>query len=179
MTLSQSIHTVLELFNKLSFIGIGFSYTISKYSKSDNFSIFAPVENLKPMKEYWRFIRFALFSASAGLIEIGAFALLNEITRWSYWPCYLIALLCSILWNFTLNRKFTFRSAANVPVAMMKVLGFYAVFTPATTILGSYLADTLMWNEYLVTGINMGLNFVTEYLFQRYVVYGTSLDTQK
>ena len=108
-----------------------------------------------------------------------SFALLNEITGWSYWPCYLIALLCSILWNFTLNRKFTFRSAANVPVAMMKVLGFYAVFTPATTILGSYLADTLMWNEYLVTGINMGLNFVTEYLYQRYVVYRNSLDTQK
>ena len=61
----------------------------------------------------------------------------------------------------------------------MKVLGFYAVFTPATTILGSYLADTLMWNEYLVTGINMGLNFVTEYLYQRYVVYRNSLDTQK
>lgn len=129
------------------------------------------------MKEYWRFIRFALFSASAGLIEIGSFALLNEFSNWSYWPCYLIALLCSILWNFTLNRKFTFRSAANVPVAMLKVLGFYAVFTPATTLLGSYLADTLMWNGYLVTGINMGLNFVTEYLYQRYFVYRNSLDT--
>ena len=131
------------------------------------------------MKEYWRFIRFALFSASAGLIEIGVFALLNELSGWSYWPCYLIALLASILWNFTLNRKFTFRSAANVPVAMLKVLGFYMVFTPATTLLGSYLADTLMWNGYLVTGLNMGLNFVTEYLFQRYVVYRNSLDTNK
>ena len=78
------------------------------------------------MKEYVRFIKFAVFSASAGMIEIGVFTLLNEISGWSYWPCYLIALLCSILWNFTLNRKFTFRSAANVPVAMMKVVGFYA-----------------------------------------------------
>lgn len=129
------------------------------------------------MKEYIRFIKFALFSASAGLIEIGAFALLNEISGWSYWPCYLIALLMSILWNFTLNRKFTFRSAANVPVAMLKVLGYYIVFVPATTLLGDYLADTLHWNEYLVTGINMGLNFVTEFLFQRYVVYGNSVDT--
>ena len=119
------------------------------------------------MQEFWRFIKFALFSASAGLIEIGAFALLNELTGWSYWPCYLIALLLSILWNFTLNRKFTFRSAANVPVAMMKVLGCSAVFVPATTLLGDYLADTLMWNEYLVTGINMALNFTTEFLFQR------------
>ena len=131
------------------------------------------------MLEFWRFIKFALFSASAGLIEIGAFALLNELTGWSYWPCYLIALLLSILWNFTLNRKFTFRSAANVPVAMMKVLGYYAVFVPATTLLGDYLADTLLWNEYLVTGINMALNFTTEFLFQRYIVFGNSIDTAK
>jgi len=131
------------------------------------------------MKEFWRFVKFALFSASAGIIELGAFALLNELTGWSYWPCYLIALLLSILWNFTLNRKFTFRSVANVPVAMLKVLGFYAVFVPATTLLGDFLADTLHWNEYLVTGINMGLNFITEYLFQRYVVYGNSIDTRK
>ena len=131
------------------------------------------------MKEFWRFVKFALFSASAGIIELGAFALLNELTGWSYWPCYLIALLLSILWNFTLNRKFTFRSVANVPAAMLKVLGFYAVFVPATTLLGDFLADTLHWNEYLVTGINMGLNFITEYLFQRYVVYGNSIDTRK
>lgn len=131
------------------------------------------------MKEFWRFVKFALFSASAGIIELGAFALLNELTGWSYWPCYLIALLLSILWNFTLNRKFTFRSVANVPVAMLKVLGFYAVFVPVTTLLGDFLADTLHWNEYLVTGINMGLNFITEYLFQRYIVYGNSIDTRK
>ena len=129
------------------------------------------------MNEFLRFFKFALFSVSAGVIEIGAFALLNEFTSWSYWPCYLIALLLSILWNFTLNRKFTFRSVANVSVAMLKVLGYYIVFVPATTLLGDYLADTLHWNEYLVTGINMGLNFITEFLFQRYVVYGKSVDT--
>lgn len=124
-------------------------------------------------------MKFALFSASAGIIEIGVFALLNELTQWSYWPSYLIALLMSILWNFTLNRKFTFRSVANVPVAMLKVLGYYAVFVPVTTLLGDYLADTLHWNEYLVTGINMGLNFITEFLFQRYVVYGKTIDTAR
>ena len=129
------------------------------------------------MNEFLRFFKFALFSVSAGVIEIGAFALLNEFTSWSYWPCYLIALLLSILWNFTLNRKFTFRSVANISVAMLKVLGYYIVFVPATTLLGDYLADTLHWNEYLVTGINMGLNFITEFLFQRYVVYGKSVDT--
>ena len=131
------------------------------------------------MKEYLRVILFVLFSASAAVIEMGSFAILNEFTGWSYWPCYLIALLCSIVWNFTLNRKFTFRSAANIPVAMLKTLGYYLVFTPTTTILGSYRADTLMWNEYLVTGINMGLNLVTEYLFQRYVVFRNSIDSKK
>lgn len=131
------------------------------------------------MKEFWRFVKFAFFSASAGIIEIGMFALLNELTQWSYWPSYLLALLMSILWNFTLNRKFTFRSVANVPVAMLKVLGYYAVFVPVTTLLGDYLADTLHWNEYLVTGINMGLNFITEFLFQRYVVYGKTIDTAR
>ena len=74
-------------------------------------------------KELWRFIKFTLFSASAGLIEMGSYALLSELTPWSYWPCYLIALVLSVVWNFTLNRRFTFKSAANVPIAMLKVLG--------------------------------------------------------
>ena len=128
-------------------------------------------------KEILRVVKFTLFSASAGLIEIGSFTLLNEFTGWSYWPCYLIALVLSVLWNFTLNRKFTFKSAANVPVAMLKVALYYAVFTPLSTILGNYLAETLGWNEYLVTGLNMVLNFVTEFLYQRFFVYGKSIDT--
>ncbi|MBQ3577601.1 MAG: GtrA family protein [Firmicutes bacterium] len=128
-------------------------------------------------KELMRAVKFTLFSISAGLIEIVSFSLLNELTNWSYWPCYLIALVLSVLWNFTLNRKFTFRSAANVPVAMMKVAAYYAVFTPLSTMLGSYLADSLGWNEYLVTGLNMVLNFVTEFLYQRYFVFGDSIDT--
>ena len=125
----------------------------------------------------WQAVKFTLFSISAGIIQIGSFALL-EIFIKDYWIPYLTSLILSILWNFTLNRKFTFRSAANVPVAMLKVLGFYAVFTPATTLLGSYLADTLMWNDYLVTGINMGLNFVCEYLYQRYFVFRDSIDSK-
>ena len=129
------------------------------------------------MKDKLRVFKFVLFSISAGLIEIGSFTLLNELTSWPYWPCYLIALVLSVLWNFTLNRKFTFRSVANVPVAMLKVLGYYAVFTPATTLLGNYLAEDLGWNEYIVTGINMVLNLTTEFLFQRYVVYGNSVDS--
>jgi putative flippase GtrA len=128
-------------------------------------------------REIWRSFKFLLFSISAGIIEIGSFSLLTELTQWSYWPCYLIALVLSVIWNFTLNRRFTFRSANNVPVAMLKVFGYYLVFTPASTIFGNYLAETLLWNEYLVTGINMLLNLITEYLFQRFVVFGKSLDT--
>lgn len=127
--------------------------------------------------EMIRIIKFAAFSLSAAVIQMGCFALLNELSGWSYWPCYLIALILSIVWNFTLNRKFTFKSAANIPVAMLKTLGFYAVFTPVTTILGNYLAETLLWNEYLVTAINMVLNLVCEYLFQRYVVFGKNVDS--
>ena len=126
--------------------------------------------------ELWRVIKFVLFSISAGVIQMGSFALLNELSGWSYWPCYLISLVLSVIWNFTLNRKFTFKSAANVPAAMAKVLGYYAVFTPLSTLLGNYLAETLLWNEYLVTAINMLLNLSTEYLFQRFVVYGKNVD---
>jgi len=128
-------------------------------------------------KELIRTVKFTLFSASAGLIEIGSFALLTELTSWSYWPCYLIALVLSVIWNFTLNRRYTFQSANNVPLAMLKVFGFYCVFTPLSTILGNYLAENLGWNDYVVTIINMLANFVLEYLFDEKVVFKDSIDT--
>ena len=128
-------------------------------------------------KETLRVVKFVMFSISAGVIEILSFTLLNELTDWPYWPCYLIALILSVIWNFTLNRKFTFKSVANVPVAMAKILAFYCVFTPVTTILGNYLAESLHWNEYIVTGINMGLNISTEYMYDRFVVLRKTLDT--
>ena len=128
-------------------------------------------------KETLRVVKFVMFSISAGVIEILSFTLLNELTDWPYWPCYLIALILSVIWNFTLNRKFTFKSVVNVPVAMAKILAFYCVFTPVTTILGNYLAESLHWNEYIVTGINMGLNISTEYLYDRFVVFRKTLDT--
>ena len=130
-------------------------------------------------KEFFRMLSFVAFSVSAGAIQLGAFTLLNELCHLPYWPCYLIALVLSVLWNFTLNRKFTFRSATNVPVAMAKVLAYYAVFTPLSTLLGQYLTASLLWNEYLVTGINMLLNFVTEYLYQRFFVFGGSMDSAR
>lgn len=128
-------------------------------------------------RELIRTVKFVLFSASAGIIQILSFALLNELMSWPYWPSYLIALTLSVVWNFTLNRRFTFKSANNVPVAMAQTAGFYLVFTPASTLMGNYLAETLLWNEYLVTAINMVANFVLEYLFQRFVVFRNSIDT--
>ena len=130
-------------------------------------------------KELIRTLKFIGFSISAGVIEFVSFTLLNEFSGMSYWPCYLIALVLSVIWNFTLNRKFTFQSANNVPVAMAKVFGYYCVFTPLSTILGNYLAETAGWNEYLVTALNMVANFITEYLFDRFVVFRDSIDTNE
>ena len=130
-------------------------------------------------KELIRTLKFVGFSISAGVIEIVSFTLLTEFSGMSYWPCYLIALVLSVIWNFTLNRKFTFQSANNVPVAMAKVFAYYCVFTPLSTILGNYLAETAGWNEYLVTALNMIANFVTEFLFDRFGVFRDSIDTNE
>ena len=133
----------------------------------------------KGKKEFVRTIKFLLFSISAGAIQLGSFTLMNEVWHLPYWVSYLIALVLSVLWNFTLNRKFTFKSANNVPIAMLKVAAYYAVFTPLSTLLERFLADTLGWNGYLVTAINMILNFVTEFLYQRFYVFGNSIDTNE
>jgi putative flippase GtrA len=130
-------------------------------------------------KEMIRMTKFMLFSISAGVIEAAVFTLMNEFTALKYWPCYLTALVASVLWNFTLNRQFTFKASNNIPVAMIKVAVFYVVFTPITTVGGNYLVEVLGWNEYLVTAINMVLNFVTEYLYDRFIVFGATIDTKE
>ena len=117
----------------------------------------------------WQVVKFTLFSASAGLIQVGAFAIL-EIFIKDYWIPYLISLVLSILWNFTLNRKYTFKSAANVPVAMAKVFGFYLVFTPLSTWLGN-LAEGKGANDFLILAVTMISNFVLEFFFCKFVVY--------
>lgn len=131
-------------------------------------------ENRK--KELLRSFKFLLFSISAGVIQLLSFTLLNETLHWPYWLSYGIALVLSVIWNFTFNRRFTFHSAGNVPAAMMKVLLFYAVFTPLSMLLEDFLTR-LGWNEYLVTAINMVINFVLEYLYDRFFVFKTSIDT--
>ena len=125
-------------------------------------------------KELLQTLKFTFFSISAGIIQLGSFAFLNEIVRLGWWPSYLISLVLSVLWNFTLNRKFTFQSASNVPVAMLKVFAYYCVFTPLSTVLGNRLVS-MGWNDYLVTGMNMVINLVTEYLYQKYYVFRDAL----
>lgn len=128
-------------------------------------------------KETLRAVKFLLFSISAGVIELGTFTLLNELAHLPYWVSYLTGLVLSVLWNFTLNRKFTFKAANNVAKAMFLVFLYYLVFTPTTTYLEHILTDKVMLNEYIVTILNMLLNLITEFLFQRFVVYGKSVDT--
>ena len=127
-------------------------------------------------KETLRAIKFALFSISAGIIQILSFTLLNELTSLPEHISYLIALVLSVLWNFTFNRRYTFQSAGNVPKAMLLVALFYCVFTPVST----WVEKTLVamgWNEYLVTALNMVANFVTEFLYDKYVVFRGTVDS--
>ena len=126
-------------------------------------------------KQIVQVVKFTLFSISAGLIQVGSFALL-EIFIKTYWIPYLTSLLLSIIWNFTLNRKFTFKSAANIPIAMAKVLGFYLVFTPLSTWLGS-VAEAAGVHDFLILAVTMIANFVLEFLFCKFVVYHGQEDT--
>lgn len=127
-------------------------------------------------------VKFTLFSISAGIVQVLAFTALEELpprlfgVTLGYWPCYLPALILSVLWNFTFNRKFTFQSAANVPTAMLKVAGYYAVFTPVSTVLGSLASARFgvtagSAGDYVILAVTMIANFVTEFLFDKYVVF--------
>jgi putative flippase GtrA len=134
-------------------------------------------------RDAWRFVKFALFSISAGGIETGVFYLLGLVPGFGYWACYLPALVASVVWNFTLNRRFTFQSAVNVPRAMFKVFCYYAVFTPLSTILGDYLTravypgDALIYN--LVFFSTLLVNFITEFLYQRFYVFRGEIDNRE
>lgn len=133
---------------------------------------------MEKKKELIRTGKFVLFSISAGVIQVAVFTFMEELLHITHWVSYLTALVMSVLWNFTLNRKFTFHSASNVPVAMAKVAGFYLVFTPLSTWWTAVLTgEALGWNEYLVLALTMVVNFVTEYLYDRFFVFRESIDS--
>lgn len=138
-----------------------------------------PINKGKTSKkqEIFQFLKFLGFSLSAGVIQIGLFELLCHVIGWYYWPSYLISLIASVVWNFTFNRKFTFKSANNVPIAMLLVLGYYAVFAPLSVWWSNTLVHNVGWNGTLVTLFSMIINFVTEFLFERYVVFRKSINT--
>lgn len=123
-------------------------------------------------------IKFTLFSISAGIIQVASFTVLNEVFHLVYWPAYLTSLVLSIVWNFTFNRRYTFKSAANIPIAMAKLFGFYAVFTPVSTWLG-HLAEMAGINEYIILAVTMLSNFLLEFLFCKLVVYRNQENTIK
>ncbi len=127
-------------------------------------------------------IKFTLFSISAGIIQTLVFTALTELTPMlfnitlGYWACYLPSLILSVIWNFTFNRRFTFKSAANIPIAMLKVLGYYAIFTPVSTILGNLASEKLAISsgsigDYIILAVTMLCNLVTEYIFDKYFVF--------
>ena len=130
----------------------------------------------KDVTSVWQVVKFTLFSISAGLIQVAAFTLMETVFHLPYWPSYLTALVLSVLWNFTFNRRYTFRSDASVGRSMLLVALFYAVFTPVSTWWGHVLT-TAGWNDFLVMAITMAVNFVTEFLYQRFVVYRNRIDT--
>ena len=129
----------------------------------------------------WQMLKYAIFSISAGVIQTVSFILLYNVffAEKLYSLCYIVALILSILWNFTLNRKYTFQAVVNVPVAMLKVAGFYLVFTPVSAWLGQFAVDG-DWNGLLVEVLTMCANFVLEFLFFKFVVFrGKDEKTQK
>ncbi len=126
----------------------------------------------------FQLLKFTLFSASAGIIQVLTFTVFNELFKWMYWPAYLTSLVLSIVWNFTFNRRYTFKSAANIPVAMLKLFGFYIIFTPLSTWLG-HLAETAKINDYLILAITMLSNFILEFLFSKFVIYRNQENTRR
>lgn len=128
------------------------------------------------MDELKRTIKFTIFSISAGIIQVIVFSIMESLLKCNYWVSYLTSLILSIIWNFTLNRKITFKSATNIPIAALKVGIFYLIFTPTSTYIGNYLVDIGI-NDYLVLAGTMISNFILEYLYDRFFVFGKSIDT--
>ena len=135
-------------------------------------------EENKAKNGWLQALKFTLFSISAGVIQFGVFALLNEAIGWSFWPSHLIAVTLSVVWNFTFNRKFTFKSSNNVPLAMILVLIYYVAFIPASVFGGDALVAH-GWNDLLVEAFMMVINFVTEFVWQKFVVFNPKVVPEK
>ncbi len=147
----------------------------------------------KGIKGFLRVLKFALVAGSAGLVQILVFTLLFSVifkqkqdntSSSAYWPCYLIAIICSVIWSFTFNRKYTFKSVANIKIAMLKVIIYYAIFIPLSTLWSNAWARAWgvnpagnSWKAYIILGITMLINGITEYLVYVLWVYRGSIDS--
>ncbi len=132
-------------------------------------------EHLTKKQQFFQFLKFLAFSLSAGVIQLLSFELLYTWTAClPWWPSYLISIVLSVIWNFTFNRKFTFKSASNVPLAMLLVIVYYCAFIPLSVFGGDTL-EGIGWNGTLVTVLMMVINFVTEFFWDKYIVFNDKL----
>lgn len=122
-------------------------------------------------------VKFVLFSISAGIIQVIVFTIMLELLHIAYWGSYLSALIASVIYNFTVNRRFTFKSANNIPKAMIQLGIYYAIFTPLSTWWGDALVG-IGWHEYIVLGLTMITNLVTEFCVNRFIIYRNSMNTR-
>ena len=150
----------------------------STVSQNENKSEFNQIEKKKlkiNKAEILQFLKFLAFSLSAGVIQLLSFELLyNWTNALSWWPSYLISIILSVIWNFTFNRKFTFKSASNVPISMTLALCFYVMFIPVSVFGGDAL-EASGWNGTLVTLLMMVINFILEYFWDKFLVFNDKI----
>ena len=133
------------------------------------------LQEAKPTKkqQFLQILKFTGFSISAGAMQLLSFSILYEWTAClPWWPSYLISIILSVIWNFTFNRKFTFKAANNIPLAMTLVLIYYAAFTPASVFGGDAL-EKLWGSDFgiLITVLMMVINFLTEFVWDKFIVF--------
>lgn len=140
-----------------------------------------PQKEKRPkLKQLIQMLKFTGFSISAGVIQIVSFGVLYDWTKWlPWWPAYLISLVLSVIWNFTFNRKFTFAAANNIPLAMGLVIVYYCMFTPVSVFGGDAIAAELPENlGMLVTFMMMLVNFVTEFIWDKFIVFNDKVTSK-
>ena len=155
-------------------------------------------ETDKKNSSVWQAVKYFLCAASAGLIQFVTFTILSTVfdktgvtasmgKMWffgemdkSLFTATTIALGLSIIWNFTLNRKFTFKAANNVPLAMGLAFLFYVPFYPFQTwyvgaVTGA-IRDAIgqpeaTWPSIIAEGTVMLINGILEFCWQKFVVF--------
>lgn len=133
-------------------------------------------EQLTTKENIIQVVKFVAFSLGSGVIQTVVFTVLNEFMHFDYWQSYLPAIFLGVLYGFTVNRRFTFKSANNVPVAMAKLAFYYCIFIPTSTYLGN-LAENKGVNEYIVLVVTMLANLTTAFLVNRLWIYRNSMNT--